>query len=356
MALSFVASFFIGWAAGAGTLSLAVAVIALSLKWTKRGASAFAWLSNSQGASTIEASTKESDTAANLPSPPQVPEARSIQDQMMNPNPITEQHRRLSARVIAIVGPKGIDENVGFEFFIKHLALNLVYGGQDPAITPTIMPTIERSMFNDQELVRLAGEPPEGETWSELISDRDTRYYAVWTFLVRLLYKRMDPAHDVQECLLPPEVSSCYQLIPNRHYAQTEDFVSVWRETLFMLLMRLYNMVYKPATCFSSDGSDPRQERIDAMASEVADTLNMKLLDAAGRSEDEIKKRLGPIFERAANCALIFFGQPSEWEADWDSDPGRLVTPRIRFMWNGQVKWTRPPTIYPGTPWAPLRD
>ncbi|KAF6522894.1 hypothetical protein HZS61_014422 [Fusarium oxysporum f. sp. conglutinans] len=114
------------------------------------------------------------------------------------------------------------------------------------------------------------------------------------------------------------------------------------------MLMGLYKMAYIPATDLDKD--DPRRERIDSMASEVADALNLELLKARGRSGADIKKRLSHIFGYAANSALIFFGQPSVWEADWDSDPGRLVAPRIRFMWNRQVKWTRPPVVYNGTP------
>ncbi|EXL47207.1 hypothetical protein FOCG_11429 [Fusarium oxysporum f. sp. radicis-lycopersici 26381] len=267
----------------------------------------------------------------------------------MNPNPITESHRELAFRVITVCGPDGIRENVaGFEFLVENLFMDLFYGGVDPAITPIIIPTAERSSFNDQELVRLAGDPPEGETWSQLICDRDTRLYAIWTFLNRLIYRRMDPNCNVEECLLPPEASSCYQLMPRRDFTHREDSISVWREILFMMLMGLYKMVYIPATDLDMD--DPRRERIDSMASEVADALNLELLEARGRSGADIKKRLSHIFGYAANCALIFFGQPSVWETDWDSDPGRLVAPRIRFMWNGQVKWTRPPVVYKGTP------
>lgn len=133
-----------------------------------------------------------------------------------------------------------------------------------------------------------------------------------------------------------------------------EDFVSVWREATLLLLRPLYKLIYIPATEFPDDGSDPRQRRVDSMASEIADALKMELLDAGGRPGDVIKERLSTQLGRAANSALIFFGQPSEWEADWVSDQGRLVTPRIRFMWNGQVKWTRPGALYPGTPWAPI--
>ncbi|KAG5786957.1 hypothetical protein H9Q69_013974 [Fusarium xylarioides] len=366
MALSFTASFFIGWAVGVCTISLVIAIIVLTLRGSARGASVFALLRINHKSGGAENSTKQTAAATNVPTPEHDPLPLFV------PNPITWQHRKLHERLYTVVGPKGIHENVGYERFIENLALKLVYGGQNPAIEPTIMPTIDRSMFDDRELIRLAGNPPEGQTWSELISDRDTRYYAIWTFLIRLIYKRMHPTYnkvpsgdynlshtghltrDMQECLLPPEVTSCLHLIPNRYVGLTEDLVSVWRETLLMLLMPRYKLIHIPSFAFPIDGSDPRQKKIDSMASEIADALNMEALDACRRPVGVVKKRLGNELGRAANAALIFFGQPSEWEVDWTSDPGRLVAPRIRFMWNGQVKWTRPGVLYPGTPWDPI--
>ncbi|EWG47290.1 hypothetical protein FVEG_07435 [Fusarium verticillioides 7600] len=369
MAYSFVESFFIGWAVGACTISLVVAIIVLALRGTVRGASLFSWLNKSRNPDVSETSTKQKPAATNVPAPQQIPESQVIRSPM-NPNPITESHRELAHRVIDVCGPKGISENVeGFECLIESFCRNLIYGHGN--VYTVSVPTIERSLFNDDELVRLAGDPPEGDTWSELICDRDTRYYAIWNFLVRLLYRRMDPDCNVEECLLPPEVSTCFQFIPERQFAHSkfnihiaaaavdstdiisgEDCISVWREILFMMLMGRYRMIYQPATGLDKD--DPRRERIDSMASEVADALNVELLDARGRSGADLKRVLTGIFGIAANCALIFFGQPSVWEANWDSDQGRLVAPRIRFMWNGQVKWTRPATVYNGPPGAPI--
>ncbi|KAF4960974.1 hypothetical protein FGADI_624 [Fusarium gaditjirri] len=350
MAYSFVESFFIGWATGVCLTSLAVAIIVLVLRGTAHGASVLARLSKNHDSNVAQTSARQTIAATNVPTPQQVPESQVIRTPM-NPNPITEPHRELAHRTISVCGPNGINENVeGFECLIEHLFERLVYGGVNPAITPNRMPIVQRSSFNDKELVRLAGDPPEGETWSELICDRDTRFYALWVFTIRFLYRRMDPNCNVEECLLPPEVSSCFQLMPHRDFAHREDCISVWREVLFMMLMDLYKMVYIPTTALDED--DPRRERIDSMASEVADALNLELLDFQGRSGADIKSRLSHKFGYAANCALIFFGQPSVWEADWDPDPGRLVAPRIRFMWNGQVKWTRPPVVYNGTTWA----
>ncbi|KAF5639378.1 hypothetical protein F25303_7409 [Fusarium sp. NRRL 25303] len=347
MAYSFVESFLIGWAVGVCTISLVVAIIVLALRETVRGASFFSWLSKNRNPDVAETSTKQKAAATNVPAPQQVPETQVIRSQM-NPNPITESHRELAHRVIPVWGPKEIGENVGFECLIEGFCDNLIYGHGN--VHTRSVPTIERSSFNDDELVRLAGNPPEGDKWSELICDRDTRYYAIWNFLIRLLYRRMDPDCNVEYCLLPPEISTCFQFIPHRQFEHREDCISVWREILFMMLMCRYKMVYIPAT--GLDKNDPRRERIGSMASEVADALDVELLDARGRSGADLKRNLTGIFGIAANCALIFFGQPSVWEADWDSDPGRLVAPRIRFMWNGQVKWTRPPTVYNGPPGA----
>ncbi|KAF5579948.1 hypothetical protein FPCIR_10777 [Fusarium pseudocircinatum] len=347
MSYSFVESFFIGWAVGVCTISLFVAIIVLALRGTVRGASFFSWLSNNRNPDVAETSAKQKTAATSVPVPQQVPESQVIRSPM-NPNPITESHRELAHRIETVCGPKGIGENVGFECLVENYCDTLIYGFG--TLTTATLPTIERSLFNDDELARLAGNPPEGDTWSELICDRETRHYAIWNFLIRLLYRRMDPDCNVEDCLLPPEVSTCFQFIPHRQFAHREDCISVWREILFMMLMSRYEMVYQPATGLDND--DPRRERIGHMASEVADALNLELLDARGRSGAELKRYLAGEFGIAANCALIFFGQPSVWEADWGSDPGRLATPRIRFMWNGQVKWTRPPTVYNGPPGA----
>ncbi|KAF4344285.1 hypothetical protein FBEOM_1679 [Fusarium beomiforme] len=317
-----------------------IAIIVLLLRSTNRGASMSSWLFPHQESPASDTLPKATDATAGAASPLQVPELRSTQDQMMNPNPITEEHRKLDARIFTIKGAKGISETVDFEHAVMAFAWN-VFGVERYAVRPTV----ERSAFDDKKLVRLAGEPPEGETLSELICDLDTRRYALLSFLLRVIYRRMHPTHDVQECLLPPGVSSCYQLIPLRHVKGREDFISVWREVLVMMIRARYDLADGPVMGLLD--RDERKERIDSMASEVADALNLKLLDARSFPEEKIKRGLGGIFGIAANSALLLFGQPSEWEADWVSDdPGRLAYPRIRFMWNGQAKWTRPAVEY----------
>lgn len=74
-------------------------------------------------------------------------------------------------------------------------------------------PDVPESLFDESELVRLAGEPVNGGTWSQSISNVSTRDPAIRCFLAQVVYKRMQPTCPVDDCLLPPEVSSCYQLV-----------------------------------------------------------------------------------------------------------------------------------------------
>jgi hypothetical protein len=74
-------------------------------------------------------------------------------------------------------------------------------------------PDVPESLFDESELVRLAGEPVNGGTWSQSISNVSTRDPAIRCFLAQVVYKRMQPTCPVDDCLLPPEISSCYQLV-----------------------------------------------------------------------------------------------------------------------------------------------
>lgn len=57
----------------------------------------------------------------------------------------------------------------------------------------------------------------------------------------------------------------------------------------------------------------------------------------------DVVEVLKPVFEEAANSAVILFGQPCVWEAVWESDtPGIVVFPEIRFMWHDMLKNLRP--------------
>ncbi|KAJ4263109.1 hypothetical protein NW762_006728 [Fusarium torreyae] len=292
---------------------------------------------------------KKSPTRQVSPQPPEPNEVPSGQvhriDGPEELNPITNEHRYLEGRIHSVLGSKGIDETVGFEVLVESFVGNLIVGNGRPSQKPTV----DKSVFDEEELVRLAGEPVDGGTWAELISNVDTRYCAVNCFLVQLLYKRMDPNCNAQECLLPPEITNCYQLINTLKGRGRGNIVSVWRETLFMLSMRIYGLTYGHVTGFSSE-YDPRKPRTDAMASDVADVLKMKLLSVSEYSEEENMRWLAGIFADAANSALVLFGQPSEWEAHWISDkqdaPGRMIAPEVRFMWNGKVKWSRPASFY----------
>ncbi|KAJ4193768.1 hypothetical protein NW767_010293 [Fusarium falciforme] len=57
----------------------------------------------------------------------------------------------------------------------------------------------------------------------------------------------------------------------------------------------------------------------------------------------DVVEGLKPVFEEAANSAVILFGQPCVWEAVWESDtPSIVVFPEIRFMWHDMLKNLRP--------------
>jgi hypothetical protein len=74
-------------------------------------------------------------------------------------------------------------------------------------------PDVSESLFNESELVRLAGEPINGGTWSKSISNVSTRVPAIRCVLAQVIFKRMQPTCPVDDCLLPPKISSCYQLV-----------------------------------------------------------------------------------------------------------------------------------------------
>ncbi|KAI8655926.1 hypothetical protein NCS55_01246100 [Fusarium keratoplasticum] len=74
-------------------------------------------------------------------------------------------------------------------------------------------PDAPESLFNESELVHLAGEPINGGTWSQSISNVSTRVPTIRCFLAQVIFKRMQPTCPVDDCLLPPEISSCYQLV-----------------------------------------------------------------------------------------------------------------------------------------------
>lgn len=78
-------------------------------------------------------------------------------------------------------------------------------------------PLVPESLFDEDKLVCLAGEPVNGGTWSASISDVVTRTSAIKCFLAQIMFKRMDPKCPPQEGLLPPEISSCYQFVYPPH-------------------------------------------------------------------------------------------------------------------------------------------
>ncbi|KAI8713369.1 hypothetical protein NCS52_01281200 [Fusarium sp. LHS14.1] len=195
-------------------------------------------------------------------------------------NPITNSHRTLSDRVEVFRTVHQISQGVDFEKKLRTFVENFIINShhrEQPRVSPSI--------FDEEELVRLAGEPANGGTWSETISNVATRGAAVKCFLAQLIFKRMHPSCPLQESLLAPEISSCYQLVcriyqnPGR-----ENIIGVWRE---------------------------------------CQTL-----------------------EKAANSAMILLGQPSEWEAVWTSpEPGFIVFSEVRLTWNSKTKYSKPAEV-----------
>ncbi|RSM05203.1 hypothetical protein CEP52_006408 [Fusarium oligoseptatum] len=186
-----------------------------------------------------------------------------------------------------------VEATVYFEQLIEGFAnACLVRGFRDP-------PHVPESFFDEDELVRLAGDPKNGGTWSASISNIATR----------------DPYCPPQESLLPPEIAGCYQLI-----CTPKDDEKSFKE------------------------GDPRKERTRAMVFLLIDALRLESLRVDQSLIDEAFKdildwKLTGILERAANGGLRLLAQPGEWEAVWEWEkPGFIVFPEIRFVWDGDTK------------------
>ncbi|KAM6509164.1 hypothetical protein FSOLCH5_012153 [Fusarium solani] len=91
-------------------------------------------------------------------------------------NPITNSHRTLPDRVDDFTTLHEIRQGVGFEYDLRIFVENFIDSRhrEQPRVSPSI--------FNEDELVRLAGEPANGGTWSETIFNVATRGAAVRDF------------------------------------------------------------------------------------------------------------------------------------------------------------------------------
>ena len=72
---------------------------------------------------------------------------------------------------------------------------------------------VPTSAFDENKLVALAGDPANGGTWSEALSNKDLRGRAVKCFLAQVAFKRMHPSCCIEETLLPHDVAVCYRKV-----------------------------------------------------------------------------------------------------------------------------------------------
>ncbi|KAM5346960.1 hypothetical protein ACJ41O_009965 [Fusarium nematophilum] len=261
--------------------------------------------------------------------------------------PIEKDTKDLSARIIPL---NSVEEGVRFHRHIDNLVDNFIRGMYDASP----MPSIPDSTFDEDQLVRLAGEPVNGGTWSESISSLETRPRAIKCFLAQLLFRRMDPHCPVDENLLPPEIAACYQLLSGKDGLTQvgEDTLAVWRETVYLLRRSAYNLLPAPPLCFHH--GDPRRERIHAMIPDILEATKLESM-RVDYTREGLEVAVKNIFEVAANAAMVLLGQPSAWEALWASEkPGFMVFPEIRLIWDGKVKDSRPAEIEPRAAPSPM--
>lgn len=103
-----------------------------------------------------------------------------------------------------------LHEVLPFEFSIDQMVGQCIIGHDG---TGHRMPQVSPSIFSDDELNRLAGDPVNGGTWSESLSNLETRGGAVRCFIAQVLFKHMDPLCNAEEGLLPTEIAALHQLI-----------------------------------------------------------------------------------------------------------------------------------------------
>ncbi|KAL2670721.1 hypothetical protein Neosp_014520 [[Neocosmospora] mangrovei] len=257
---------------------------------------------------------------------------------------VENQWNKLKSRPDTLRGPTAIENNVGFEFRIRHFVHNCIIGIRDPVDRrKPVRKPVQESIFDEKQLIELAGEPANGATWSGFISNPDTRPVAIACFLSRVIYRRMNPFEDVEKCLLAPEITACYRIMTahtstNQH--GRDDMVGEWRQIVYAVNKGSYNIRPPYSTSFWTD--DVREERTHAMVPPIVEALKLNDLKVDGFTDD-IVEILEAMFEEAANSAVILFGQPCVWEAVWESDTSDPVLfPEIRLMWHDELKISRP--------------
>lgn len=284
------------------------------------------------------------------------------------PNPAYKETKSLIIHMTPLSGGnQAIDNATLFSFDIDQL----VRCSLEDRIWPNRLPRVPESDFDEDELVRLAGEPVNGGTWSESISNRKTRGAAIRCFLAQVIFKRMDPFCEIEETLLPPEIATAYQLLdphagvplgenPSRgsiisrsNFPDTElssnlkigrDTLAVWREAVWILLRNVYDLSNTHAGHFQE--GDPRKEKTHALAFRAMNALKLGTLRLP-HEPDDVQKRMQHVFEAAAQSAMILFCQPSTWEFEWVSEKkGFMVFPAIRLVWDeDHVKGSKPAVL-----------
>ncbi|KAM0417484.1 hypothetical protein ACHAPT_012548 [Fusarium lateritium] len=253
------------------------------------------------------------------------------------PNPIWKNCMSLPQHIEPMRGPKCVHQVCSFEHRIEQFGALYIRVAREAATS------VPEALFDEDQLVRLAGGPANGGTWSESISNPLKRRGAVMCFLAQVLYKRMHPRCGVEESLLPPEVSTCYHYLnqlTNLSWAKL-DYLAVWREVVYVALrgafeIRRYNVL-------PFEEGDPRTERTNAMVPEIMNALKLDSLIDRDFSLEQAKVSLEATFQSAANGALVLLGQSCEWEAVWASDdPGFINFPELQFIWIDKVKFSRP--------------
>ncbi|KAM5348915.1 hypothetical protein ACJ41O_008738 [Fusarium nematophilum] len=274
--------------------------------------------------------------------PPQKPRPDPLDAAVATTRACDPRVRNLPERMSPFGSARQIEtHSVGRWELDSHVS-SFILGDQHPSPIP-------ESVFDEDQLVSLAGEPVNGGTWSGSFSNAATRRPAMKCFLAQVLFRRMDPLCAVEENLLPPEISTFYQYIFRLEKAWSDNaarsILAVFRETMYHLHLSHFDLWQDYAQCFSPLHPDMRRERTHAMASAVVDAIRYDDIGISRFSQDHEQSVKG-LFEMAANAAMHFFVQPSEWEIVWASDkPGFIIYPEIRRLWNGVVETVVPAEV-----------
>ncbi|KAI8655932.1 hypothetical protein NCS55_01246800 [Fusarium keratoplasticum] len=268
-------------------------------------------------------------TEAHIPLQASAPDSPDHGNELSSPPPVPRtgwdiivenKWNDVSTRPDTLRGPVAISKNVGFEYSIETFVSNCIGSVRDPLDKGK---PVQESIFDENQLIQLAGEPANGASWSGFISNPDTHALAIL-------------------CFFSP-ITACYRIITahpggNRH--GRADMLGEWRRLVYAVNKGPYNIRPPRSTSFWRD--DVRAERTHAMVPPIVEALKLNDLKADEYRIDVVEA-LKPIFEQAANSAVILFGQPCVWEAVWESDtPGIVVFPEIRFMWHDMLKNSRP--------------